>query len=286
MKFFSLLFVGLTIVACSDNQGIVAESPGDEAFADGMTFSVIESNKSSYDDVEYDKVGKVIAGEQTEAAQQKIIKTAQLEFETKDLEATQGKIQDLVRQHEGLVQNDNSGKSYNKLYQNVTVRVPSENFDAFVDGVSEGVEYFDRRDISQKDVSEEFVDLKARLKAKKELENRYLELLKKAKNVEEMLEIERELSNIREEIEAKQGRLEYLKNRVSLSTVTIHFYKVTAKTGVTVSYGQKMVNALKGGWDGISVFFLGILYLWPLFLIFGILFFILRRYLKRRKAKN
>ncbi len=166
------------------------------------------------------------------------------------------------------------------------VRVPSQNFQPFIDGVSEGVSYFDRKDISRQDVTEEFVDLEARLKAKRELENRYLELLAKAKNVKEMLEIERELSQIREEIEAKQGRLNYLKNRVSLSSINLYFYKTTSQTGVTVSYGQKMVNALKGGWDGISVFFLGILYLWPLFLIVGILILILRRYLKRKKVKN
>ena len=130
---------------------------------------------------------------------------------------------------------------------------------------------------------EEFVDLQARLKAKRTLEDRYLELLKKANNVKEMLEIERELSNIREEIEAKQGRLQYLENKVSMSTVNIEFYKTTAETGITQSYGQKMKNALQGGWNGISVFFLGILYLWPLFLVAIIVVIILRIFLKRRK---
>jgi len=164
--------------------------------------------------------------------------------------------------------------------------VPTENFQAFVDGISEGVEYFEQKDISRKDVTEEFVDLEARLKAKRELENRYLELLRQAKNVKEMLEIERELANIREEIEARQGRLNYLQNRVSMSTVHIEFYKETASTGVTLSYGQKMLNALKGGWDGISVFFIGLLYLWPLFVFALIVILLIRRYLKRSRKKK
>ena len=190
-----------------------------------------------------------------------------------------------------MVQNDNSGKSYNRIYKNITVRIPTENFQKFIDGISEGVEYFDRKDISRQDVSEEFVDLEARQKAKRVLEDRYLELLKKANKVEEMLQIERELSNIREEIEAKQGRLQYLQNQVSMSTVHIEFYKTTAETGITQSYGQKMKNALQGGWNGISVFFLGVLYLWPLFLVaimivivllaFGVHFLIRNRLAKR-----
>jgi hypothetical protein len=218
--------------------------------------------------------------------EQKIIKTARLAFETKDVEATHKKILQLASQYKGLVQNDNSGKDYNRIYKNMTVRIPTENFQQFIDGLSEGVAYFDQKDISRQDVSEEFVDLEARLKAKRVLEERYLELLKKANKVEEMLQIERELSNIREEIEAKQGRLQYLQSQVSMSTVNIEFYKTTAETGITQSYGQKMKNALQGGWNGISVFFLGILYLWPLFLVAIIVVIILRIFLKKRKPKN
>ncbi len=217
------------------------------------------------------------------AEEQKIIKTARLVFETQDVEATHKKILQLASQYKGLVQSDNSGKDYNRIYKNLTIRIPTENFQPFIDGISEGVDYFDQRDISRQDVSEEFVDLEARLKAKRVLEERYLELLKKANKVEEMLQIERELSNIREEIEAKQGRLQYLQNQVSMSTVNIEFYKTTAETGITQSYGQKMKNAFQGGWNGISVFFLGVLYLWPLFLFAIIIIVIIRIFLKRRK---
>lgn len=218
--------------------------------------------------------------------EQKIIKTAHLVFETKDLEATHAIILQLASQYNGFVQSDNSGKSYNRIYKNLSVRIPTKNFQQFIDGISEGVAYFDQRTISRQDVSEEFIDLEARLKAKRLLETRYLELLEKATNVKEMLEIERELSGIREEIEAKQGRLQYLQNQVSMSTVRIEFYKTTAESGITQSYGQKMKNALQGGWNGISVFFLGLLYLWPLFLVLIIVVISLRAYLKRRKKKK
>ena len=245
-------------------------------------FEALEAPSASYEmSPEMDDIS-----ENNQVQEQKIIKTARLAFETKDVEATHKKILQLASQYKGLVQNDNSGKDYNRIYKNMTVRIPTENFQQFIDGISEGVAYFDQKDISRQDVSEEFVDLEARLKAKRVLEERYLELLKKANKVEEMLQIERELSNIREEIEAKQGRLQYLQSQVSMSTVNIEFYKTTAETGITQSYGQKMKNALQGGWNGISVFFLGILYLWPLFLVAIIVVIILRIFLKKRKPKN
>ncbi|MCF6308267.1 MAG: DUF4349 domain-containing protein [Flavobacteriaceae bacterium] len=217
--------------------------------------------------------------------EQKIIKTANLTFETKIIEKTHQKIVSLARQYSGFIQNDNSGKDYGREYIQMTVRVPSEKFQPFLEGISEGVSYFDQKQISQKDVTEEFVDINARLKAKRKLENRYLELLQKAKNVKEMLEIERNLSIIREEIEAKEGRLKFLQNKVSLSTFYIEFYKTSEVKSETISYGQKINNALKGGWNGISVFFLGILYLWPFISLLFISLFLIRRYLKKRKNK-
>ncbi len=216
-------------------------------------------------------------------AEQKIIKNATIRFETNDMSKTRQAVLSLTQKLNGLVQNDYSGKEYNSLTQNLVIRIPTKNFQPFLDGLSKNVTYFDEKTISRQDVTEEFVDLSARLKAKRTLENRYLELLKKAKNVSEILEIEKELAIIREEIEAKQGRLNYLQNRVSFSTVNIEFYKITDVKSASTSYWQKMKNSIKGGWNGVSVFFLGLLYLWPFFLLIGIIIFIVRRILKKKE---
>jgi len=276
MKIFSLFLLGLAL-ACSNS--------GNSNYAESKTESVVAADYEYEDTLEEIVEADEVSETPSEKQEQKIIKTANLRFESSNPEETHKNIIALTQQYKGFIQSDNAGKSYNQLYRNMAIRVPTENFQSFIDAVSEGVPYFDHKDISRKDVSEEFVDLEARLKAKRELENRYLQLLKQAKNVKEMLEIERELSNIREEIEAKQGRLNYLQNKVALSTINIEFYKQTAETGVTLSYGQKIVNALKGGWDGVSVFFLGLLYLWPLFVLALIVILVIRRYLKKSKKK-
>jgi len=288
MKKIVILLVFGILLACNDNNtsnrlGAFSYDDDSEIAPPSPSREMYEIEETIIESAEYDEDSNspsIIVQEQ------KIIKTANLTFETKDISKTHQKIVSLAKKYSGFIQNDNSGKDYNREYIMMTVRVPSEKFQSFLDGVSEGIGYFDQKKISQKDVTEEFVDIKARLKAKHKLENRYLELLQKAKNVKEMLEIERNLSIIREEIEAKEGRLKFLQNKVSLSTFYIEFYKTSEVKSETVSYGQKIANALKGGWNGVSVFFLGILYLWPFIIILSLVIYFIKRHLKRRKKSN
>lgn len=214
----------------------------------------------------------------------KIIKTAQLRFETQDLQTSFSSINKATKTYKAYIQNDNSGSDYGSIYRNITLRVPNTNFDAFIAEISKGVSHFDRKEISAQDVTEEFVDVEARLKAKRTLENRYLEILKKANKISEILEIEKQLSLIREEIEVAEGRLKYLQNRVSMSTISIEMYTEKPEgTGTTVSYGSKMWNAVKSGFNGLSSFFLGMLHIWPFILIFVVLIFFVRRKIKNKK---
>lgn len=216
--------------------------------------------------------------------EQKLIKESYLRFETQDLEATYANISKFVQQNQGFIQDDVSDKSYNQLSRRLIIRIPTNKFQNTIDAISKDVKYFDTKQITSKDVTEEFIDLEARLKAKQTLEARYLELLNKANSVKDILEIERELSTIREEIESKQGRLKYLENKVSQSTLTVEFYKTTSDDDVTVSYGQKMKNAFAAGFNALSLFLLGLLHIWPFILIIFIGFFILKRWLRKRKA--
>jgi len=217
-------------------------------------------------------------------SQLKIIKTGNLRFETTNLEQTANQVIDAVKKYNALVQADTQSNDGGSLGRSIVVRIAPQYFEAFVAAISKGVKHFDRKDLTADDVTEEYVDVEARIKAKQVLENRYFELLKKANKVSEMLEIEKELATIREEIESQQGRLKYLQNRVAQSTITIEFYKKEAVevTG-TESYGSKMGDALKSGFNGLSSFFLGLLYIWPFILIFVIVFVVIRIKIKRKK---
>lgn len=218
--------------------------------------------------------------------EQKIIKTANLRFETEDLDNTFNQIQKAILSNKGSILNDTEGKNYDNVSRVLVIKVPSQNFDNFITAVSKGVSYFDEKVISAEDVTEQFIDLSSRLKTKKKLEERYLEILKKANKVSEILEIEQQISVIREEIEAKEGQLKYLESRVSESTITIEFYKTIAeKEGIKVSYGSKLWNAVKSGFFSLSDFLISLISIWPFVIIFCVLAYFIRKRLKRRKKE-
>ncbi|OXA72362.1 hypothetical protein B0A67_07415 [Flavobacterium aquidurense] len=216
---------------------------------------------------------------------QKIIKEASIRFETDNLEDTFNRIQTAIAANKASIQNDSEGKDYNNVYRNLTVRVPSQNFDSFISAISKGVSYFERKDITSQNVTEEYIDLTTRLKTKRKLEERYLQILQKATKISEILEIEKQISAIREEIEAKEGQLKYLENRVSESTVTIEFYKTIAqKEGVKTSYGSKIWTAIQSGFFSLSEFLISIISLWPFIILFCIFAYFIRKRFKRKKT--
>lgn len=218
---------------------------------------------------------------------QKIIRTADLMFESADMAATAKKIKTSAAKYSAQAQSDSENNNDGSVSRTLTLRVPSKNFDALISDIANGVSYFDRREISAQDVTEEYIDVEARIKAKKSLEARYLELLKRANKVSEMLEIEKQLAEIREEIEVQEGHLRYMQSRIAMSTVTVTFYKEAAhEAGATVSYFSKIGNAIASGFNTLSTLFIGLVYLWPFIVIFVIAFVIVRRRIRKKKNKT
>ncbi|VXC25379.1 conserved hypothetical protein [Flavobacterium sp. 9AF] len=267
-SFFWILILCITFSSCKEEAGV--------EMLDEKTFSYTIADES-----ESVTVNK---SEEFSSNDTKIIKNARLRYQTQDLKASYESLYKTTKNYKAYIQNDNAGTDYNTVYRNITLRVPNAYFDAFINDIGKGVSHFDIKEISAQDVTEEFVDVTARLKAKHTLENRYLEILKKANKVSEILEIEKELSAIREEIEVAQGKLKYLENRVAMSTISIEMYTEKAEgTGTTVSYGSKMWNAITSGFNGLSSLFLGMLHIWPFILIFVILFIFVRRKIRNKK---
>lgn len=225
--------------------------------------------------------------EVTENIDSKIIKTGDIRYEIKDLNKSFEELNQLIKTNGGFIQNDNSGSRYDYTFRNIVVRVPSKNFDKLLEAISKDVAHFDTKTISVSDVTEEFIDIEARLKTKKTLENRYLDLLSKTNKIAEILEIEKSLSQIREEIESVQGRLNYLKNQVSFSTLTIEIYHTSASgSGITESYPTKMWYAIVSGFNSLSGFILGVLTLWPYLLITAVLYILIRKRIWKRREKS
>ena len=214
----------------------------------------------------------------------KIIRNANLRFETQDLVKTYKALAANCKKNNAIVQSDVENNNNYRLSRNVTIRIPSQNFDVFLAELSQGVSYFELKEITSRDVTAEFIDNESRILSKKKLENRYLELLKKANKVQEMLEIEKQLSEIREEIEAKEGQQKYLQNQVSMSTIDIEFYKNSpTQDGARISFISKIWNAVVSGFNSIANFFVNLIALWPFLLILVAIIYLIRKKIIKKK---
>ncbi|MCB0400492.1 MAG: DUF4349 domain-containing protein [Flavobacteriales bacterium] len=225
---------------------------------------------------------KDVSSDQIQAMERKLIKDGSISFETQDCKATTAIIEQAAKKFKAYLSNDNEYSYGDRIQHSVTIRVPSEHFDALLNEISKSVAEMDDQTISVKDVTEEYVDVQARLKAKKAVEQRYLDLLSKAHSVGDILQIENELARLREQIEATEGRLRYLKDQVSLSTLNITYYQITEKG---FGFGKKAAKGAENGWKGLLWFFIGLINIWPFLLIITIGIWLLVRYIRKKIRK-
>jgi hypothetical protein len=192
---------------------------------------------------------------------------------------------DAVKKMNGLITTSNQSNQNGFLEIASTIRVPSQNFDALLETLSQGSIYTDYKNIRSEDVTAEFIDTEARSKAKKAVELRYIELLKQAKNVDEMIAVESKLAEIREEIEAKDGRLKYLNDQISYSTINLNIYEQTSfsENPEQPFYKRIWLNTTTG-FAAMTDFVIGIFFFIPFFLIGGFAFYFIRKWWKKRKS--
>ena len=246
--------------------------------------TVIQSDEESIDN-QADKGSTDNQAEQQEEinVERKLIKEGKVAFETDDINSTRALIFESIQKHKGYTSSDKEYSSSGRKSNTIIIRVPAKNFDLLLSDATKGVTKFDSKDIDVKDVTEEFLDIQARVKTKKELENRYLEILKKANSVTEMLEVEKQIGILRAEIESVEGRLKYLESKVSLSTLTISFYQTVPYEN---EFGNEFKDGFKNGWENLILFFVFLTNIWP-FILLGIgITFGIRMWRKRRRSRK
>lgn len=156
------------------------------------------------------------------ASNRKIIYNTTIGLVVDDYKGFESQLPTLVEQYGGFVASSNTDRRYQDQQSGTwTVRVPASQYSGFLSGIS-ALGFAESRSENAQDVTEEFVDIEARIKNKRTLEGRIVEMLQeRSGKLADVLEIERELSRVREEIERMEGRIRYLKDRTSLATITI-----------------------------------------------------------------
>ncbi|MAD97241.1 MAG: hypothetical protein CMB99_07950 [Flavobacteriaceae bacterium] len=264
----------LTFLSCdssSERNGVLGRGLSSKSYSDLAMVEEVEEAEVSE---------KVISANPKAEFSKKKIKRGSLLFETEDIASTKSLVVQLVKANNGYISNDNQDDSGGRrIYNYLTIRIPAANFDPFINELSKSVNKFERKDVHIEDVTEKYYDLKTRIKNKKKLEQKFLEILKKAKSVKEILDVEREINKLRTEIESMEGRFRYLNKQVTYSTISVQFYQVNPED---TNFTGEMAASFKNGFTYLKNTFLGLLSIWPFVLIVGFLYWIVKSVRKRR----
>jgi hypothetical protein len=235
---------------------------------------------------------------QGDAQQRLIIRTADMSIVVSDTEQTMAGIAQMAEDNGGWVVSSNVFQ-YDETAKtgNMSVRIPADGFQSFIDAVQLMSVEVTHISTSGDDVTEEYVDLSARLENLEATADRVRAFLDETKNVEEALAVNQELSRLEGEIEVLKGRIKYLEQSAAFSTVSIDLTPDILSQpievggwqpqGVAKSALESLIAALQTLID-IAIWLL--IFLLPILLIIAIpillLIVLVRRWRRRRKSKR
>jgi len=214
----------------------------------------------------------------------RVVKSGNANIEVESFDSAISQIKEMAKNYDGYVTNSNMWISDSKTkYGNITVKIPESKFEEFGDLLTQ-VGTIKSKEISSYDVTEEYIDLQARLKNLKNQEKRYTELLDMAKDVNEVLAVEAQLSRVRGEIESLEGRIKYLDNTTSYGTFYINIYEPEE---VVHEFGLK--KAFDRAIEAFIISLTGIIiitgFLLPILIGIGIIYFVVK-YIKKRVKRE
>lgn len=302
MKKLVKLFVPIMMVAilflisaCSSNSNTEnAKMSADKSTEMNSTSSGGQDSKASLSN-EAAKTEQSSSAADIKIPNQMVIYQADLHLRVKKFEQTLQKIEEQVFKYGGYIAQSNvikEGKE--QVSGTITIRVPQTHFQAFLhDAEGQAAEVL-QRNINGTDVTEEYVDLESRIKSKRVVEERLTSFMQSATKTEDLLKISSDLAAVQEEIEMIQGRMKYLENQTSLSTITITLYenKVIVPEleeddlntwEKTKKQFMKSTNMLLAALSGFVVFVLGNL---PIIIILSVIAFGIYFYLRKFRNRN
>ena len=215
----------------------------------------------------------------------KIIKNATSRIKVKNVDEATRLAKQITKKYEGYISDERFTNTNYTKENRFTIKIPQQYFDEVLDQVCAVAEFVDHKNISTVDVTEEYVDLTSRLKTKLEVKKRYETILRtNAKTVKDILATEEKLKELQEEIEAAQGRLQYISARVTFSSIQVDMYETVVPKEEPKQYipgfWDKAKSGLEFGWTAIQQLTLILFYIWPL-LLAGVFIFIYFKWVRK-----
>ncbi len=150
-----------------------------------------------------------------------IVRTGNMSLVVEDVPAAIEQITMMTDSFEGYVVSSSVFKQNERLVGSITIRVPAEHFNDATGALRKLAVDVTNENTSSKDVTEEYIDLEAKLKNLEATEAQLLRIMEKAEKVEDILAVQRELSNTRGEIDQTKARMQYLERTSATSLIQI-----------------------------------------------------------------
>ncbi|MGH1516293.1 DUF4349 domain-containing protein [Chryseobacterium sp. JK1] len=297
MKKIILLLSGLILINCSKSGGEKQEVKADlmEVLTEDKTpysssapapppFSVSEKAASG----ENGTNKEVYTPKKTDTISKKIIKNGDMKIQVGDIKKTQNQVNEIIRKNNAYIQKEEFQNTDMDDNLTLIIRVPHKNFDALISSFSNGVGSVLSKNISSSDVTEEYTDVAIKLANKKIYLEKYRDMLKSAATTKDMLEIQENIRELEDEIDVAEGRLRFIDDRVNYSTLNLNLYKEKVRSSATskIGFGSRFIDSLTEGWNSFVSFLLGMVSLWPFFLIIPFMVLLWRKWKSGKKDKN
>lgn len=295
MKNIILILSGLILINCNksgvakqevkaDLMEVITEDQASAAVAVPPPLAVSEkllpdentSNKDLYNPKKTDTISK------------KIIKNGDMKIQVGDIKKAQSQVNEIIKKNNAYIQKEEFQNTDMDDNLTLIIRVPHKNFDALVSSFSDGVGSVLSKNISSNDVTEEYTDISIKLANKKIYLEKYRNMLKSAATTKDMLEIQENIRELEDEIDVAEGRLRFIDDRVNYSTLTLNLYKEKVRSSATskIGFGSRFMDSLTEGWNSFVSFLLGLVSLWPFFLLIPVMVFLWRKWKSGKKDKN
>ena len=287
-----------------------AASPSYAAEVTGVGGASSEEGYSEANSVSYDTKAAADMGTAPEEGSvaadsdllqgRKLIKTVELEMETKEFERMLSELETQIRNLGGYIENleTYNGSSYSSYrtsrWANLAIRIPRESLEGFLQNMSE-IGNVVRRSDSVEDVTLSYVDMESRRDTLKAEQARLLELMGQADTVEDMIALEERLSNVRYYLESMESKLRIIDNQVDYSTVNLNLTEVKELTSVeertdlqriTEGFTDSLKEIGHGIKEGVIWILAHLPYLVVWTVVITVLVLVLKKYRKKRIARK
>jgi len=240
----SLVAILFTSFACASS------SSSSRVPEEGRTFSVpaIAPAAPQVDSAGNVAVSKEYAGGSGYALEvdRKIVKTGNITLVVGNIGDSIEAISKLATDFGGYVVNASKHETDNGQGGEISIRVPANRYDEALSSLRQMAEKVPYENTSSQDVTEEYVDLQAKLKNLEASEAQYLVLMNKAQTVEDMIKIQDALSNVRAQIDSIKGRIQYLDRTTDMSLIYISLQETQRIQSKSWNPGETIKSALNG----------------------------------------